>query len=361
MKKTLYVNGKFLTQATTGVQRYAAGIVDAWDREMESGRLDPSAYSIRLIVPKTKREIPRYKRIEVVASKFRGRLWEQIELPLRSAGQMLFSPYAAAPLIKFKHIVTIHDAGIIASSEQYSKRFRRYYQIVYRCLGLSCRKIITVSKFSKHELHKYFSISLDKMVVISPGCDHLLRFIPDLSILDRFDLIAGKFVLGVSSLSPIKNFGGLIRAWGLVDRADLKLAIAGKTNNDVFHEGADVTGTGVVSLGYVSDEELRALYENASAFVYPSFYEGFGLPPLEAMGCGCPVIVARSSALPEACGNAAIYCDPSDPEDIAEKICSLLDDPVLTKNLSILGLRRSSQFTTQETASLLWAEIQNYL
>lgn len=109
--KTLCVNGKFLSQPTTGVQRYAAGVIQAWDEDLDCGRIDCSAYSIRLIIPKTNRSIPRFKRIVVVPSVCGGRLWEQAELPLRSAGSVLFSPYAAAPVFKSRHIVTIHDAG----------------------------------------------------------------------------------------------------------------------------------------------------------------------------------------------------------------------------------------------------------
>jgi glycosyltransferase involved in cell wall biosynthesis len=359
--KTLYVNGKFLSQTTTGVQRYAAGVVDAWDQDLDSGRIDPSAYSIRLIVPKTDNEIPRYKRIIVVPSVLGGKLWEQVELPLRSAGGLLFSPYAAAPVLKSRHIVTIHDAGVAATPEQYSALFRRYYSLVYRFLGRSCTTVVTVSQFSKQELHKYFAIPLDKLTVIPPSCDHLSRVQPDHDILNRFSLEPGKFILGVSSQSPIKNFKGLESAWKLLGRPELKLAIAGKTNDRVFRHDATAMGNQIVSLGYVSDSELRALYESASAFVYPSFYEGFGLPPLEAMTCGCAVLVARSSALPESCGDAAIYCDPSSPEDIADKLASLLDNPTLSQQMRILGAERAAQFTHQETAMRLWSEIEKHL
>jgi glycosyltransferase involved in cell wall biosynthesis len=361
VKKTLYVNGKFLAQPTTGVQRYAAGVVDAWDEDLDCGRIDRSIYSVRLIVPKTDRKIPKYKHIEVVPSILGGRLWEQAELPLRSGGGVLFSPYAAAPVFKARHIVTIHDAGVAATPEQYSRLFRGYYGTVYRSLGRSSVALFTDSCFSKQELHKYFSIPLEKMTVLPVGCDHLMKIPPSSDILNRFALEPGKFILGVSSQSPIKNFDGLVRAWSLLGRPDLKLAIAGGANSRVFRDGVATQDRRIVRLGYVSDGELRSLYEAASVFVYPSFYEGFGLPPLEAMTCGCPVLVARSSSLPESCGDAALYCDPSSPADIAEKIKSLLDDPELAEKMRILGKRWSVQFTTQRTASLLWSEIQKYL
>jgi glycosyltransferase involved in cell wall biosynthesis len=359
--KKLFVNGKYLSQPTTGVQRYAAGVVEAWDDDLECGRIDPSKYSIRLIVPKTDRKFSPFKRITVVPSVSGGKLWEQVELPLRSAGGVLFSPYAAAPVFKAHQIVTIHDAGVAATPQQYSAMFRAYYGAVYRSLGSSCATLFTVSRFSKQELHKYFSIPLEKLMVIPPGCDHLLKVPPSPDILKRFDLKPGKFILGVSSQSPIKNFDGLARAWKLLGRPELRLAIAGRRNSRVFGHGAAVLDSRAVSLGYVSDGELRALYENASIFVYPSFYEGFGIPPVEAMTCGCPVLVARSSALLESCGDAALYCDPSSPEDIAGKIASLLDNFELAQELRTMGRLRAAQFTNQKTASLLWSEIQKYL
>jgi glycosyltransferase involved in cell wall biosynthesis len=288
----------------TGVQRYAAGVVQAWDDDLDCDRIDRSEYSIWLTVPKTAREIPQYKHIEVVPSFFGGRLWEQVELPLRSAGNVLFSPYAAAPVLKSRHIVTIHDAGVAATPEQYSHLFRAYYGIVFRSPGRSSVALLTVSRFSMQELHGYFSIPLHKMTAIPSGCDHLLKISASPGILKKFDLEPGKYILGISSQSPIKNFDGLVWAWKLLGRPKLKLAIASKARR-IFVQDTTPQDSGAAWLGYVSDGELRALYDGAGTFVYPSFYEGFGIPPLEAMGCKCPVVVARSSSLPESCGDSA--------------------------------------------------------
>jgi glycosyltransferase involved in cell wall biosynthesis len=145
------------------------------------------------------------------------------------------------------------------------------------------------------------------MTVIPPGCDHLLKTPPSPDTLKRYDLEPRKYILGVSSQSPVKNFEGLVRAWKLLGRPELKLALAGLANSRVFGSRTSSLDDRTVWLGYVSDGELRALYESASIFVYPSFYEGFGIPPVEAMTCGCPVLVDPSSALPESCGDAALY------------------------------------------------------
>lgn len=286
---------------------------------------------------------------------------EQVELPLRSAGNVLFSPFAAAPVFKRPHLVTIHDAGAAATPQQYSLPFRAYYSAVYWYLGKTSDAVFTISDFSKQELHQYFSVPLEKMSVIPPGCDHLLKIESDLGILNRSGLESGKFILGVSSQSPNKNFAGLARAWKLLARPEMKLAIAGGTNSRLFGNGAVELDGCPVQLGYVSDGELRALYENASVFVYPSFYEGFGIPPVEAMGCNCPVVVARTSALPEACGDAALYCDPSSPEDIARNIASVLDNPQLADELRLRGKRQAAKFTMRKTAAQLWSEVNRYL
>jgi glycosyltransferase involved in cell wall biosynthesis len=147
----------------------------------------------------------------------------------------------------------------------------------------------------------------------------------------------------------------------MVARQGMKLAIAGQRHSRLFGPGGVAIDEGVVQLGYVSDGELRSLYENAALFVYPSFYEGFGLPPVEAMSCGCPVLVARSSSLPEACGDGAAYCDPADISDIAANISRILDDPEFANLLRQKGKARAAQLTAREAASQIWSALVPYI
>ena len=116
----------------------------------------------------------------------------------------------------------------------------------------------------------------------------------------------------------------------------------------------------LTQVGYVSDGELRALYENAVCFVFPSLYEGFGLPPLEAMHCGCPVIVSRCASLPEICGDAALYCDPNDPADLAAQIRVLAQSPSLRTELREAGLARVQRFTWKQSANCLSELMQQH-
>ena len=170
MKYTIYINGRFLSQKVTGVQRYAWGVVRAWDQALASRKIDPSVYTLKVLAPADSNGVPDFKHIEVIKSTWcSGKLWEQVVLPFASSGEMLFSPYAAAPAFKRKHVVTIHDAGVSATPYQYTWPFRAWYQFVYRAIGLCAGKIFTVSEFSKLELHHRFAIPLSKMYVAYPG------------------------------------------------------------------------------------------------------------------------------------------------------------------------------------------------
>jgi glycosyltransferase involved in cell wall biosynthesis len=159
-------------------------------------------------------------------------------------------------------------------------------------------------------------------------------------------------VLAVGSLTPNKNFGGVVRAASMLTDLGYKVVAAGGVNARVFN-GVDLTGDDLVLAGYVTDSELRALYESATCFVFPSFYEGFGLPPLEAMHCGCPVVVSDRASLPEVCGDAAVYCDPDDPADMAKQLRLVLTSAALRRELSEAGKKRARQFGWQRSAEQL--------
>lgn len=359
--KILSVNGKFLSQETTGVQRYAAEIVRAWDEGLNDGWIDRERFSIRVHAPRGILHNPAYNHVSVETGRTQGRIWEQIELPFRARGTLLFSPYAAAPVLQSRHAVTIHDAGAAATPQQYSRQFRAYCSIVFRWLGHSCAPIFTVSEFSRRELQRFYSIPVEKVKIIAPGCDHLLRVSPDAGILAKHNLEKDAYVLGVSSRSVIKNFEGLSEAFRRLARPGLKLAVAGGKRRHLFGSGSAKIAPDVIELGYVTDGELRSLYENAALFAYPSFYEGFGIPPIEAMSCGCPVLAARSSSLPEACADAALYCDPANIDDISNGMARIFNEPGLAQELRQRGAQRAAQLTARNSAARLWSELAPFL
>ncbi len=152
-----------------------------------------------------------------------------------------------------------------------------------------------------------------------------MRTPSDPSVLAQYGLSGKRYVFALGSISVNKNFGLVVEAFNRLGRSDLTLAVAGGQNASVFANVELADSADLVRLGYISDAALRALYENALCFVLPSLYEGFGIPPVEAMLCGCPAIVSTAPALVETCGDAALACDPYRPEELAARIAALAD------------------------------------
>lgn len=359
MKKIkLIINGRFFSQPVTGVQRYARELVQALDKNIENGLIDSELYEITIFTP---RDTMVNIDLKNIASRsvgiFKGHIWEQIELPFYSRGGMLISLCNTGPAFLKNQIVTIHDASVFAFPKGYSRSFRTLYRLLLPQLGRNSKKILTDSIFSKNELVKYCNISPDKIQAIFLGVDYFKNLQPDISIITKFDLLKIKYIFTVSSLNPNKNFLSLVRAFELLNDQNFRIVIAGASNFKVF--GSEKTLPEFVThVGYVSDAELRALYKHAACFVFPSLYEGFGLPPIEAMACGCPVIVSKTAAMPEVCGNAALYCNPHQPVDISEKIKLLMNNSVLRDEMRLLGFLRAEKFTWETCSKKTWSAIE---
>ncbi|MEO0855017.1 MAG: glycosyltransferase family 1 protein, partial [Cyanobacteria bacterium J06648_11] len=322
MSHAIYINARFLSQRLTGVQRYAFELVKTLDRLLADATL-PDDITFTLVAPAKILTTPTLACIELrQVGRLSGHLWEQVELPLYTAGHPLVSLCNTAPLAKTEQVLTIHDAAVYGAPDAYSFAFRSWYRLLFSTLGRRLRAVITVSEFSKSELLHYCSIPAERLHVIYSGREHAVATPADASILLEHHLSDRPYLLAVSSLSPHKNFSGIVKALEILeaDAGEFDVAIAGGANPSVFSQDSHPLSDRVKYVGYVSDAQLRALYENARGFIYPSFYEGFGLPPLEAMSCGCPVIVSQAASLPEVCGDAALYCDPHDPGDIADKM-----------------------------------------
>jgi glycosyltransferase involved in cell wall biosynthesis len=243
------------------------------------------------------------------------------------------------------NLVTIHDASVFAIPEAYSRSFRLWYRTLLPVLGRTALRVATVSEFSRTELSHRAGIPAGKLAVVSQGSEHILKAPADTRVFARLPVSPGNYILAVGSQAPHKNLGLLASALDRLDGSAPPLVLAGGANLSVFSGTGTREREGAHSAGYVTDGELRALYENACCFVYPSLYEGFGIPPLEAMRCGCPVIVSRAASLPEVCGDAALYCDPRDADDLARTIGMLLREPGRSDELRRRGLERAGGFT----------------
>jgi glycosyltransferase involved in cell wall biosynthesis len=354
----IFVNGRFLAQSLSGVQRFARELLLALDELLAEGVIDRDRFRLTVLHPRRVGAPVEYLHIAMRSiGRYDGHLWEQTELPAHVRGKLLLNFCNTAPLLKRNQLLTIHDAAVRAVPQAYTRSFRAWYRVMHSLPGAHAARIVTVSKFSKRELGDRLSITAERIAVVPEGSDHILRVASDPAIVERFALDRSPFVLAVSSVSPHKNLAALAQALEIARLPDFNFVFAGSTNPRVFAAQGVCFPPAVKHVGAVSDGELRALYERAACFVFPSLYEGFGLPPLEAMACGCPVLVANAASMPEVCGDAALYCDPRSPADIASKLRQILGDETLRGNLRERGCARAAQFTWRGCAIAVWQEV----
>lgn len=350
MIKRVLINARFLNQSVTGVQRYARGIVNVLGN-FKGNRYHFSLYAHRgpLFDPP--------KELDVLQdhSLLKGHLWEQIRLPYHARklrADILWSPCNIGPVFAKNHLVTIHDASVFAGPEWFSRRFRMLYQFSLPLLGRSAERVITDTHFSKMELVKYGITEEERIRIVAGGVDSNF-FLANTLRKTKFEF---PYVFAIGAGDPRKNISLLLKAWGRISmeiKKGIKLVISGKGGKSFSGRTVGSIPEDVKFIGYVQDEELPGLYAGAIAFFYPSFYEGFGLPPLEAMASGTPVLVSRIGALLETCGDAALYCDASSEKDISEKITQMLTNERMRKELTQKGRERVMQFHWETAASEL--------
>jgi glycosyltransferase involved in cell wall biosynthesis len=275
--------------------------------------------------PKKIKEFPDWKHIKVKqVGFFSGNLWEQIDLPLFVRNGILFSPANIGPYIVRNQIVTMHDASVFAVPEAYSALFKLKYKIIMKHLGETSDLIITDSEFSKSELVKYLGVPPQKIQVIYLGHEHIQNISANNEILNKFNLLQNPFFLTVGSNSPHKNVEVIYKALKFLDCSDFNIVIAGGSNSSIFNTLEQQKHKNIIPVGYVSDSELRSLYEQAIGYIFPSTYEGFGFPILEALSFGCPVISSDAASLPEVGLDNVDYFSPDNPVELASKMEKIL-------------------------------------
>jgi glycosyltransferase involved in cell wall biosynthesis len=249
-------------------------------------------------------------------------------------------------------MVYLHDAQPFAIPRNFSFRFGTWYRLLFRLAARHAAGFVVNSEFTRNELSRYLSIPLDRMTLCPPGSEHVHEQSVPGPTHKEVESIPPGYLLAVSSVTPNKNFDAVTRALQILGADAPRCVIVGMRNSRVFGEVAFARER-VSALGFVTDAALHTLYRNALALIFPSFYEGFGLPPLEAMALGCPVIVSNTAALPEVARDAALYCDPHDPVTIANAVRRLLAEPELFANLSEAGKRRAADFSWRSSALAL--------
>nr|WP_241510334.1 glycosyltransferase family 1 protein [Burkholderia seminalis] len=337
----------------TGVQRVA------YELTAELARLANAGDEPSLVVPvdHDPAAMPAGARPQTVGRRH-GALWEQWTLPRTTRGRTLLSLCNIGPLVKRDQLLMIHDAAVFDLPAGYSLAFRLWYRFAFSILKRRARHIVTVSHFSRARLAARLGVPPARLSVVPGAVDHIDRIDADPGVLSRLNLETDGYVLFVGSLAPGKNLVRALAAIALMraSHPTLRFVIAGGANAKIFgvrEAGLREDDPYVTWAGYVTDGELKALYEHAGCFVFPSLYEGFGLPPLEAMRCSCPVIVSHEGSLPEVCGGAALFCDAYSPPDIAAAIARVMDDPELRARLRTTGREHARRYSWQRSARAL--------
>lgn len=281
---------------------------------------------------------------------------------------IFWSPHYNIPILPIrakKRVVTIHDAFHLAFLDRLPLSQKFYAKVMINLAVRLSDKVITVSNFSESEITRFTNINEDKIEVIYNGIDRdSFRIIHEDSLVEavgtKYDL-PERFILYVGNVKPHKNLIKLLNAFNKVIQdgiKDYKLVIVGKKEGFITGDKAIFRmlednpnlKKKVLFTGYIENEGLPLLYNSASLFVFPSIYEGFGLPPLEAMACGCPTVVSNAASLPEICGDAACYVDPHDVNSIADGMRKVLTDNDLRQYLVKKGLDRVNLFSWERSA-----------
>ena len=291
-----------------------------------------------------------------------GHLWEQLLLPKLAAGRVLWSPANAGPISLERQVVTFHDIAVLDHPEWFGKRFAAWYRWLVPRLARRVKRIVAVSEFTKSRLVDSLGVDASKVAVIPNGVDERFRQTSRVGLCElrrRLPVPRSAYVLSVGSLEPRKNLARLLEAWSrCVDSIppSIWLVISGiKGASQVFRNTPAMSLPRRVHFtGYVPERELPALYRGALTLVYPSVYEGFGLPALEAMASGVPPIVGDNTSLPEIVSDAGLSVDPHNVGAIADAIIRMVYDVDLREELSRRSLARSRLFDWNKTARATW-------
>jgi glycosyltransferase involved in cell wall biosynthesis len=293
-------------------------------------------------------------------------VWEQVAWPWLAARRKLDLLHGMAFVTPVSSpcptVVTVYDLSFI----HYPDRFPTIQRIYLASqTARSCRKarrVITISESSRRDVHRLFGVPLGRIDVVRPGVDNRFRPLSTAVVEDfrRRLSLPECFVLHVGTLQPRKNIPVLLEAFARVARENLQLVLVGGKGwlfDEIFRQ-VEILGLQdkVRFTGYVADSELPLWYNAAAMMVFPSVYEGFGMPVLEAMACGTPVIGANSSSIPEAAGKAAILFDPQDVDELADRMTAVLDDADIPARMRELGFEQARQFSWEragrETAAV---------
>ncbi|HEV3168331.1 MAG TPA: glycosyltransferase family 1 protein, partial [Isosphaeraceae bacterium] len=266
--------------------------------------------------------------------------------------------YVTPPWSPCPTVVTIHDLSFLEYPNAFSWRVRTMLSRLVPGSVARAARVIAVSEWTKHDLVRRYGVPPEKIAVTPEAAPPGFSRLPDAQRRPLPVAVREPFVLAVGNLEPRKNLARLIQAFGVVVREHGftgQLVLVGKAHMRAGDAQQAARESGIESrvafTGYVSHDDLMLLYNRASVFVYPSLYEGFGLPPLEAMACGCPVVASNVTALPEVLGDGALLVNPLSVEELAQAIAAVLQRPELAASLREKGAQRAASYSWSATAA----------
>lgn len=350
----ILINGRFLTKSPAGVDRTAQELIRALSA-LETGRMIHCAVPANAPPDQEIRErLSLGNASRIIRSRLTGYAFEQLALMRIMPDAILLSLCNMGPVLRARQVAMLHDAQVFDSPQSYHPAFRLVYRLLQPLLARLAGRTVTVSDYSRGRLAVNAVTGTREAQVIHNGVDHFEQVGADLSVLSRLGAAAKGFCLAFAHPAAHKNLAVLLAAYA-ADRSLPPLVLAGASSADSAPGDARI-----IRLGRVSDGELKALYQNALMFLFPSLTEGFGFPALEAMACGCPVIAARAGAIPEVAGTAARLLDPRDDAAWAKAMAALAGDDAARQRMADEGRTQAARFTWRNAAARLARVIDAY-
>lgn len=347
------INGRFLTQRITGVQRYASQLTDALATVVNA---NGSQGRIEIVAPPDATQ-PDFSSIPFrTAGTGSGQWWEQVTLP-DSSGEGIISLCNTGPLRKRKQVVCIHDTNVFSCPESYSRSFRWYYKSVLPMLGRRTAKILTVSKTSADMLVKCGVARAEKIEVVPNGHEHAFGWDASQSTLLQEQPPTRPFALVIGSRAPHKNIQLVHQIAEGLDQLGVDIYISGGSSSIFSSEQKSPVASNIRFLGYVTDHDLASLYSQALCLLFPSHQEGFGLPLVEAMALGCPVVSSNTSCMPEIVGEHGVLVAPTDPAAWVEAVAAIKSGSVQFNRQAVAT--HLKQFSWQRSAEKLYSILES--
>lgn len=353
------INGRFLKQNVTGVQRYATQLTRALEKSFAANN---DSDSLEVVAP-SRTPCPTFTHLPFrETGRRQGQLWEQYSLPRSTTGGIL-SLCNTGPIVSRKHIVCIHDTNVVLYPQSYSRAFRNYYRMILPVLGRTASAVLTVSKTSADMLVANGIVKSKKIEVIPNGHQHVFDWNASKSRYLKDNPPRRRFVFVVGSRAPHKNLRLIYKIAPALEKLGLDIYISGATSS-IFSGPPSVSpptprpGSNIRHIGYVSDDDLADLYGKATCLLFPSFVEGFGLPLVEAMAMGCPIVSSNTSCMPEICGPHAVLVPPDSPQQWVAGVKTILSrnektpQSELIKHLESFSWKRSAETLHELMADL---------